>query len=775
MGRRQEKNMKKGNSVELLAPAGSLASMEAAIGSGADAVYMGGPLFGARAYADNPQPEGVVRALDYVHTRGKRLYLTVNTLFKKEDLAGLYDYLLPFYEAGLDAVLVQDLGVLRQLRRDFPDLPVHASTQMTVMDADGALALAKLGVSRVVTARELTLEEMRAIADTGVELEVFVHGAICYCYSGQCLLSSLIGGRSGNRGRCAQPCRLPYEAREKGRTLTKAGQNYVLSLKDMDTLSCLPLLLEAGAASLKIEGRMKSPRYTGGVTAVYRKYIDRYMAGGEYRVEPEDRRFLRELFDRGGYTEYASRGLHDGMVAVGQKPQQRPVDEPFLKKKEEELAGTASKEKIKGKLRFFAGEPVIITIEKKAGASDRTEAGVSVTESGPAVQPAQNRPLDEAALRERFSRLGDTDLEWERLEVETDGAGFLPAGQLNELRRRAVEALERESLRRYRRSAPARVALEGGASSGSGLNGDAPGAGKRGEGPACGASGAGGPIPEIYAAVNTPAQLALLSEYPGIARIYLNLSTLTEAQEEEALRWFAGKYGLQSGAESVPALYLNLPPVLRGSMKEALAPRLSLHERLGVGGYLVHTWDQAAWLRRVRPGACLQADASLYTWNREAVRTLKDLGIQGTTLPVELNSRELRERTRGSALPDELIAYGYLPVMVSAQCVRRTVSGCTGRPGLLELKDRKQKRFAVQSHCRFCFNTIYNSEPLFLLDCRREWERLSLQALRLQFTIETEKEMRRVLDGCLADLRAGRPVENPLEHFTRGHFRRGVE
>ena len=753
---------------ELLAPAGSFESMEAAVRSGADAVYMGGPRFGARAYADNPQTDGVVRALDYVHMRGKKLYLTVNTLFKQQELTELYDYLLPFYEAGLDAVLVQDLGALLQIRRDFPELPVHASTQMTVMDADGALALAELGVSRIVTARELTLAQMRALADTGIELEVFVHGSICYCYSGQCLLSSLIGGRSGNRGRCAQPCRLPYDVSEEGRTLTKSGQNYVLNLKDMDTLSCLPQLLEAGAVSLKIEGRMKSPRYTGGVTAVYRKYLDLCMAGGEYRVEEADRRFLRELFDRGGYTEYASRGLRDGMVAVASKPEMRPVDEAFLREKEKELTTAASKEKIKGKVRFFINEPVIITMET-------TRGHISVTQSGPVVQAAKNRPFLESDLRERFLRLGDTPFEWEHLEIETAGEGFLPVGQLNELRRRAAAELETAVIRSCHREKPLRSPC---------ADVDVIRRPHDSAGVLAGAVRQKGPvpntdaretnaIPKIHVLVSSCRQMEILSEYPGIARVYLEVSALSQAEEEALLRRFRLARSWAGGP--LPALYVALPPVLRGGMKEKLEARLDFYEQNGAEGYLVHTWDQAAWLRRRMPAAGLQADASLYTWNHPAVQTLAQLGVTGATLPFELNSRELEERTRGSVLPSELTAYGYLPAMVSAQCVRRTLAGCGKESGILYLKDRKHKRFAVRNHCRFCYNTVYNSEPLFLLDMQAQWRAFGLEALRLQFTIEKEEQMRAILDSCLADLPAGRPVSNPLAHFTRGHFRRGVE
>ena len=249
--------------LELLAPAGSYEGMQAAFSAGADAVYVGGRRFGARAYAQNFEEDELLRAIDEAHLHGKSLYLTVNTLMKERELTEeLYGYLRPLYEQGLDAVIVQDLGALACIRRDFPDLPVHASTQMTVTGPEGAELLKSLGVTRVVTARELSLSEIRAIYDrTGMEIESFVHGALCYCYSGQCLFSSLIGGRSGNRGRCAQPCRLPYDV--KGEGMKAAGmEQYVLSPKDICTLSLIPEIAESGVFSLKIEGRMKRPEYT---------------------------------------------------------------------------------------------------------------------------------------------------------------------------------------------------------------------------------------------------------------------------------------------------------------------------------------------------------------------------------------------------------------------------------------------------------------------------------------------------------------------------------
>ena len=310
--------------VEVLAPAGSFESMKAAIAAGADAVYIGGSQFGARAYADNLDEDHMLEAINYAHLHGASLYMTVNTLVKEKELDSLFDYLNPYYMAGLDAVIVQDMGVFTYIREHFPDLDIHASTQMTITGAEGASLLKKMGASRVVTARELSLEEIARIhREVGVEIESFVHGALCYCYSGQCLLSSLIGGRSGNRGRCAQPCRLPYDVRKDGHSCQPRDERYVMSLKDLCVLDILPDILEAGVYSLKIEGRMKSPRYTAGVVSIYRKYVDRYLKSGRkgYHVDPRDKKILLDLFDRGGFTDgyYVQHNGRD-MVALKEKP-----------------------------------------------------------------------------------------------------------------------------------------------------------------------------------------------------------------------------------------------------------------------------------------------------------------------------------------------------------------------------------------------------------------------------------------------------------------------
>ena len=363
--------------VEILAPAGSFDSMKAAVAAGADAVYMGGSRFGARAYAENPDETGMLEAINYVHLHGRQLYMTVNTLVKEDEMDDLYDYLLPYYQAGLDAVIVQDMGVFSYIREHFPDLPVHASTQMTITGPEGAALMTRMGAVRIVTARELSLEEIRRIyQETGVEIESFVHGALCYCYSGQCLFSSLIGGRSGNRGRCAQTCRLPFDVlrrldennpnenkkqKKENGVLNPGDSKYVLSLKDLCTLDILPDILEAGVYSLKIEGRMKSPRYTAGVVSIYRKYVDRYLKSGRkgYHVDPRDKKILLDLFDRGGFTDgyYVQHNGRD-MVALKEKPAFRQGNQELFEYLDAAYVNAELKEPVTGSLVVEEGKPV---------------------------------------------------------------------------------------------------------------------------------------------------------------------------------------------------------------------------------------------------------------------------------------------------------------------------------------------------------------------------------------------------------------------------------
>ena len=418
---------------ELLAPAGSLESLRAAVSAGADAVYMGGLRFGARAYAENADDTGLLEALDHVHLRGKRLYLTVNTLLKEHELEDqLEAYLEPLYRHGLDAVIVQDPGVLAFVRERFPGMEIHASTQMAVTSIYGARLLADRGICRVILPRELSLEEIREISKGPVKTEVFVHGALCYSYSGQCLMSSLIGGRSGNRGRCAQACRLAWP------------KDHLLNLKDLCALPLLDRIAEAGVSSLKIEGRMKSPLYTAGITSVYRKYLDLIASGAPYRVDPADIEAMRTLFDRGGFTDgYFTRHNGADMIYKGEKPRVRVPDETVVRSVTEKYLERESKVKIHGKVRICTGEPVTMTV---------TCRGITAEAAGPEVPRAQNRPLTRAEAERSFGKLGGSDYIWETLDIDLSENAFLPVGAMNALRREALEMLTKELLRVHYRT-----------------------------------------------------------------------------------------------------------------------------------------------------------------------------------------------------------------------------------------------------------------------------------------------------------------------------------
>lgn len=423
---------------ELLAPAGSYESLVAAVNAGADAVYMGGSRFGARAFADNPEEDKFIDGLHYAHLHGAKVYMTVNTLFKDRELNELVDFIMPYYREGVDAVLVQDVGALRVLREALPDLPIHASTQMTVANVYSAMLLKECGITRVVPARELSLAEVKRIKEeAGIEVETFVHGALCYSYSGQCLMSSLIGGRSGNRGRCAQTCRLDYH--------TDEWEGKLLSLKDLCALDILPDLIDAGIDSFKIEGRMKSPRYTAGVTQVWRKYIDMYHKYGRkaYRVEEADREMLSDLFDRGGFTEgyYYE---HNGRDMMAWDPKKaRLSQEELYSYLDEKYVNCVKKIPIKG--------DAIIRLGTKIQLSARA-LGKAVSVSGDSPDAAKNKALSEADIRKQLEKTGSTVWEWASLRIDTDGKAFVPMGVLNEMRRQALDALMKEVLDGYKRS-----------------------------------------------------------------------------------------------------------------------------------------------------------------------------------------------------------------------------------------------------------------------------------------------------------------------------------
>lgn len=723
--------------VEILAPAGSYESMVAAIGAGADAVYIGGSRFGARAYADNLDEERLLEAIDYAHLHGCRLYMTVNTLVKEDEMKDLFSYLAPYYKQGIDGVIVQDLGVLSYIRSHFPDLPIHASTQMTITGYLGAKALVDLGASRVVTARELSLNEISEIREhVDVEIESFVHGALCYGYSGQCLFSSLIGGRSGNRGRCAQPCRLPYDVKRGSKVLNRKDEMHVLSPKDLCTLDIIPDMIEAGVFSLKIEGRMKAPRYTAGVVSIYRKYVDIYLQHGRdgYLVNPKDKEMLLELFDRGGFTEGYYR-QHNGsqMLARKEKPAFRQGNEELFRYLDETYVQHQQQEPVRGEVVLIQGQPISLKL-----ACSKAQAEVF----GDIPQIAQKQPITEEKLIRQIQKTGNTTFIFEDLQVIIEGNLFLPLQAFNELRRRGLSALEEAILKPYRRELHAALSPEERKDS-------------------------------ITSHIKPAMEIHVLLEEPDGLDHVLDIPEITEIMIE------AGGYRAQVWSDTVRRCHdggkrciLVMPAIFRTHARSYFDRHLSYLEKGDFDGVLVRSLEEVEYLKEKQIVLPMVFDHNLYMYNHLAAGILKQQGADRLTLPLELNSRELEQLGCSS---HELIAYGYLPMMVSAQCIRKTTEGCNKKRELLYLKDRMGKELPVKNHCDFCYNTIYNISPLSLLGQETLIKRLEPGCVRLQFTIEKPEEIRAIATAYVDAWIYGETVTAPVKDFTRGHFKRGVE
>lgn len=745
---------------ELLAPAGSFDSLRAAVNAGADAVYMGGSRFGARAYADNPDEKGLCEAIRFAHLHGCDLYLTVNTLLKDEEMEELGAYLKPYYESGLDGVIVQDMGVFAYLKETFPDLPLHASTQMTVLGADGAAFLKEQGAARVVTARELSLQEIRRIHETvDIEIESFVHGALCYCYSGQCLFSSMLGGRSGNRGRCAQPCRLPYQWKDGKRVLNSPKESYLLSPKDMCTIEILPEILEAGVCSLKIEGRMKRPEYTAGVVSIYRKYLDQYLEYGKekYQVGKRDYAELQALYNRGGF----SRGyyqVHNGRELMSlsrsghfeekgrQAVREKQEYEALLERIHGEYLEKDKKEKIQGNIRISTEFPTEFAVRYQ-----NTEVRVT----GEKAQKAQKRPMTREDFLKQLKKTGDTPFEFDKLEIELEGEVFCPVGELNRLRREALEKLQEAYLQKSCRSVTLSEEKDLLSLRRKEENEKAGRAEKK--------DAEGWKKPVLRVQLDNPALLQEVLAFPEVESVYLT-SKQTEPEQLKSLAADCHKAGKKC--------VLVLPSVFRLKARTYFQERLELLKQAELDAVMVRDLDELGFLKESGWEIPVLGDHSLYSWNREARRFWKSQGILRDTLPLELNARELKKR---GCAESEMIGYGYLPLMTTAGCIHKTVEGCDRKAVRRVLTDRYQKEFPVVNCCRYCYNIIYNCEPLSLLYSREEVERLSPESLRLCFTLENREQVRRILSEFVRVYCFGEEMERPASGYTKGHLKRGVQ
>ena len=795
--------------IEILAPAGSCDCFRAAVNAGADAVYAGGPRFGARAYADNFSEEELLRAIREAHLHGCRFYLTVNTLLKENEITELYDYLAPLYEAGLDAVIVQDAGIFDFVKRYFPGMDIHASTQMTITHAQGAKFLEEQGVSRVVPARELTLQEVRKIREeTGLEIECFVHGALCYCYSGQCLLSSMIGGRSGNRGQCAQPCRLPYTV--------DGEKRYFLSLKDICTLELIPEMIGAGIDSFKIEGRMKSPEYVAAVTSMYRKYTDLYQKNGKerFRVSPEDREMLMDLYNRGGshtgyYKEHNGRDMlaldrpnHAGVPAVRMTGRQgreirgtalinlnkgdvletgggknnytlgksvkkgesltflvqknaafpkgnifsRIRNEQLIRDVRDKYLGEMRQVKVKGILTLCEGAPAYLTVSCGDAAF--------TAESGETVQAAQSRPLTEEEASKQIRKTGNSEFCFGDLDIVMGENIFLPVQQLKSLRRTAFEGLKESVLDKGRRKTGIEETDDACQNPEKERNQERT-----------------DPIP-FSVLVSTKEQLRavrnFLSSHPEmeIRNVY------PECRMSGA---FFSDPEVRNCVESIRALGVQVMPALPHIFREETEAFLEEEEEdlreFPADGFLIRNYESFQFLREMRFDKTVILDHNLYVFNQYAKAFWKKKGDVRFTAPLELNERELGALgLEGCELP----VYGYLPVMISAQCVRKTASGCEGKPGVTVLTDRYKKKFKVENCCQFCYNIIYNSDPLFLGNQMKQIKKLAPASLRFQFSTESGEETKELLSGLCSVFSGEGRSKDLIPEYTQGHFKRGI-
>ena len=712
--------------IELLAPAGSYDIAIAAINAGADAVYLGGENFGARANAENLNTEEIIDVLNYAHLNGRKVYLTINTLLKNKEIKNdLYDFLCPLYENGLDSVIVQDIGVLLFVKKHFPDLKIHASTQMTISGKETVKWLKDLGAERVVLPRELSIDEIKDLKGTDVEIESFVHGALCYCYSGQCLLSSFIGGRSGNRGRCAQPCRLPYDVIYDGMLINEADEKYILSPKDICALYLLPDIIDAGVTSLKIEGRMKKKEYVCGVVSIYRKYLDMILDGENFKVEESDIKLLMDLFNRHGFNEsyFYTKNGRDMMS----------LKEPAFREENREFT-----EYIRDKYsNKTLTKPLYINVKCKVGdlfeISGKVD-GEFITVTGSIVDEAQNMPLELETLNKHINKTGNTDFVFEDIEYDMDDNAFIPVSEINDVRRKYLDLAYEKSLAKFKRECEEVEEKE--------------------------------TVKEkvmdeqrlITVSVSTFDQLKETLSRDFVDRVYIDLNLFPFDDVEN---------GLELAKEKNISVYIALPYVARKDDIKIIKDNY-LKIIKDSDGVLVRNIEQYFFLKDL-VDIDFVFDYNVYVWNDETKNYYDSFNVT-STVPVELNEAELLDR---GVDEEEFIAYGFIPMMISANCAFKTLDRCEKKNDRYALSDKINNEFVVRCNCTLCYNVMYNCNATSLFKYKDDIEKLNPKSIRIALTNESAKLSSQVLDLAERAFVAGELVED-LPNTTRGHFKRGV-
>ena len=670
--------------MELLAPAGSMEALRAAVCNGADAVYLGADTFNARINARNFSAADLQEAVVYCHVRGVKVHLTLNTLVLDREMPRAAELIRLAASCGVDAFIVQDLGVVSLCRQLAPDVPIHASTQMSIHSLEGVMEAAALGCSRVVLARELPAEEIAHICKKSpVEIEVFVHGALCMCYSGQCYLSSVIGRRSGNRGQCAQPCRLPYGY---GRF---ESTRYPLSLKDNCLAGELDELRRMGVASIKIEGRMKRPEYVAIVTRAYRTVLN----GG--KLMPSDLQELETAFSRQGFTDGYFRG-QTGSDMFGRRQEGEDTADLFASARATYEQGEPQRIGVRFYAMIRRGEPAQLAVEDPDGNLCRTR--------GPVPEQAVYRSLTPQDLEQQLKKTGGTPYLCTAVRSSLDPDLMLPASAINAMRRDVIAELTAKR----GRAAPAHLNAYDEPPRYDGIAGE----------------------PQLTIAVRTAGQITsrMLSMKPTV--LYVPLSELAEHPD------------LPQRVSVETQLAAILPRVIWSGELAPVARQLRTVYEMGVRQVLAGNLGQLHIARAA--GCAVRGDFGLNIVNSRAMRYLREQGLDSQLLSFELTLPQIRDISK--AVPAELLIYGRLPLMLMENCVMKNRTGiCACQTGTVRLVDRVGEEFPIVKDPGTCRNVLLNGKKLYLLDKKDALRGMGLWALRLQFTTENPGEIDKVL------------------------------
>ena len=693
--------------MELLSPAGSPEAVIAAVQNGADAVYLGFGDFNARRSAHNFTPDEFEKAVRYCRLRNCKVYVTLNTLVNDREMTAAVNAARMASEKGADAILVQDFGLAKVLRRTVPDIPLHASTQMSIHNLAGAEAAAQLGMTRVVLARELSLEEIRFISKhCSAETEVFVHGALCFCHSGQCYMSAMIGRRSGNRGMCAQPCRMQY-------SLGGRMDDYPLSLKDNCLANRLQALEEAGVACVKIEGRMKRPEYTGIVTGVYSKLLKE-----KRNPTPDEMELLARTFSRQGFTQGYLDGDKSDMFGIKAEPDEE-IDSLYADARKAYSTGEVRRVPI----HFYS----LVEKGERAKAIAFDDNGNRAAAFGPVPERAKRQGVTANYIIEQMYKTGGTPFTVVENQAKADEGLFLPAAEINELRRKLISELsEKRMTPPQRRSFAMPVAPED--------------RGRRGE-------------PEAIFQITTAEQLT--PELAALKPHFLYAPAAVMAENYSSVLPF-----LTGGTTPVAVL----PRVITDDETEEIFSTLEKLHEYGVNQALIGNIGHVALAKQA--GMEVRGDFGLNAFNSQTLDVLRAAGFLSATASFELRIQQIRDMQK--PLDTEMIIYGRLPVMVSDQCIIRQSSGrCNCQvPG--QLADRTGSVFPLMKEFG-CRNVIYNAHKLFLADRRDELLSAGLWGMRLLFTTESARECVEVAKAYLG------MTDYQPNMLTRGLYYRGVE